>query len=243
MSNDLNCQALPWPPNYCWRKSNKRSKTVRLQISRSGQLELIVPPRFAIEEIPKILEKQRSWIEKQLRLFHSKPIAASPSTLPNEIAFPAIGETWRVYYEKCNRNLKLMIRPNNEIVIFGKDEQMLKTKSMLTQWVKKQAQLHLLQWFDQVSQQTQLSYQNSTIKLLTARWGSCDVNKNVILNCKLLFLPPTLVEHIFIHELCHTIHLNHSAKFWRLVASHDPHWHTHRRMMRQSQHHVPAWIN
>lgn len=244
MSNDVICQPLPWPPIYCWRQStNKRSRSVRLQISRTGQLELIVPPRFKIDEIPEILENNRSWIEKKLREYHLKPVAASHSPFPNEIDFPAIAKSWRVYYEKCDRNLRLIIRPNNEIVIFGKNEQMSKAKSLLTQWVKQQAQLHLLQWFDQISQQTQLTYQTSKIRLLTARWGSCDVDKNITLNSKLLFLQPSLVQHIFIHELCHTIHLDHSAKFWRLVARHDRDWQIHRRTMRESLHHIPAWIN
>ena len=38
----------------------------------------------------------------------------------------------------------------------------------------------------------------------------------------MLFLPPEAVEYIMIHELCHVRELNHSPRFWKLVAAWCP---------------------
>jgi hypothetical protein len=54
------------------------------------------------------------------------------------------------------------------------------------------------------------------------RWASCSRHRTVSLNMKLLFLPPELVRYVFVHELCHTVHMNHSREFWRFLAVKEP---------------------
>lgn len=58
----------------------------------------------------------------------------------------------------------------------------------------------------------------------------------------MIFLPPELMRHILIHELCHTVHLNHSPQFWRLVAKYDPNWRLHNRLSKQEEMQLPMWL-
>ena len=55
-----------------------------------------------------------------------------------------------------------------------------------------------------------------------SRWGSCSRQRAISINQKLLFLPPALVRYVFIHELCHMVHFDHSPAFWRLVTQREP---------------------
>lgn len=73
------------------------------------------------------------------------------------------------------------------------------------------------------------------------RWASCSAAKNLTLNTKLLFLSPEIVRYVLIHELCHTVYMDHSQEFWQLVASHEPGYRHLDLALREAWKTVPQW--
>ena len=96
-------------------------------------------------------------------------------------------------------------------------------------------------WLEQTGTELGLRYHRCTIRGQKTRWGSCSSRKTISLNYKLLFLPPHLVRYLFVHELCHTRHLNHSARFWGLVQEKEPLYESLEADLTDGSRYVPLW--
>ena len=55
---------------------------------------------------------------------------------------------------------------------------------------------------------------------MTSRWGSCrKQTQRLTFNTRLGGADESMIEYVVVHELCHLIYADHSARFWALVAS------------------------
>ena len=56
------------------------------------------------------------------------------------------------------------------------------------------------------------------------RWGSCSHNGEILLNLELIKASKKSIEYVMLHELCHLVHMNHSAEFYTLLEKLSPNW-------------------
>jgi predicted metal-dependent hydrolase len=54
------------------------------------------------------------------------------------------------------------------------------------------------------------------------RWGSCSPSGHICLNWRLVDMPASVRDYVMIHELMHLKRLDHSPRFWKLVAAACP---------------------
>ncbi len=74
-----------------------------------------------------------------------------------------------------------------------------------------------------------------SIRNQETRWGSCSRSGNLSFNYRIVKLPLELADYIIVHELCHREELNHSSRFWALVAKAIPNHRALRRRLNQLQ--------
>ncbi|ADU51400.1 protein of unknown function DUF45 [Thermaerobacter marianensis DSM 12885] len=113
---------------------------------------------------------------------------------------------------------------------------------VLRRWLAARARESLVPWLERLARERGFPLAGASVGCPKTRWGSCSAAGRVRLSLKLLFLPRDLVEHVLIHELCHTVHLHHGPAFWALVHRHDPDAAAHRRQLRAAWSYVPAWL-
>ena len=64
------------------------------------------------------------------------------------------------------------------------------------------------------------------------RWGSCSRQGHICLNWRLVTMPESVRDYVLIHELMHLKRMDHSPKFWKLVAKACPEYQDARRWLR-----------
>ena len=74
----------------------------------------------------------------------------------------------------------------------------------------------------QFTPQVGVSVGRITIRCQHTRWGSCSSKENLNFNCLLMLCPEWVRDYVVIHELCHRCEMNHSPRFWALVAANCP---------------------
>ncbi|MBO5778329.1 MAG: M48 family metallopeptidase [Clostridia bacterium] len=64
----------------------------------------------------------------------------------------------------------------------------------------------------------------ASVKITSAktRFGSCSSRGSVCFSCFVMLYPDDAIDYVIVHELAHLKHLNHSAAFYRLVATYLP---------------------
>lgn len=67
-----------------------------------------------------------------------------------------------------------------------------------------------------------VTYNRITIRHQKTRWGSCTKTGNLSFNCLIMKMPETVRDYVIVHELAHRKELNHSTKFWTIVAEYCP---------------------
>ena len=67
-----------------------------------------------------------------------------------------------------------------------------------------------------------LTVSRVSIRNQRRRWGSCSRDGHICLNWRLVTMPEDVRDYVLIHELMHLRRLDHSPKFWKLVAEACP---------------------
>ena len=78
-----------------------------------------------------------------------------------------------------------------------------------------------------------LNYKRVAIRDQKSRWGSCSSRGNLNFNYRLILLSEEMCDYVIVHELCHLLEMNHSDRFWSLVALAVPDYQSVKAQMRK----------
>jgi predicted metal-dependent hydrolase len=223
-----------------------KAKRVRIHVSVEKGLVIVVPKRFSPSRVSSLIEKNRQWIERAVekaRAFQGPVGRATDSQLPEQISLLALGQTWTVLFSRDDTKPVLVREmPATTLLVQGSIGDEAAWPNALKKWLTQRAKENLIPWLKRVSDETELPYASVSIRQQQTRWGSCSSRGSISLNARLLFLSPELVTYVLVHELCHTRHLNHSARFWRLVEIYLPDYRQSDRQLRDVGRRIPGWL-
>jgi predicted metal-dependent hydrolase len=231
--------------DYRIRRS-ARARTVRLHLSAKDGLTVVVPLNFNLRRIPVIVEKKREWIEKNRRRLADITATGSrlpAAALPEEIALPALGESWSGDYQPAKtRMVGVIVDQPGRIVVYGAVHDRDACRGVLKLWLQRRTREELVPLLARLAEENGFTFGEVFIRGQKTRWASCSSRGTISLSFKLLFLDRDAVRCVLLHELCHTVLMDHSPRFWALLGGYEPGYKAINKRMREGWKQVPAWV-
>jgi predicted metal-dependent hydrolase len=211
-----------------------------IRVMAGGNVEIVVPPWMRPRAIEQFVHRHRNWVDRKVREYRFRS-PASRESLPETIELAACEDLWRVR-TKAGMRTAMRADTSNRVLEVNADAGQGEVQQQLRQWLMGRARIVLVPWTERLAAETGLAVGRVQVRRQRTRWGSCSPSGTISLNCCLLFQSAAVVRYLLLHELCHTRHMNHSRRFWRLVARHEPDYRALDRALARGWQNVPAWM-
>ncbi|MDF1759685.1 MAG: SprT family zinc-dependent metalloprotease [Coxiellaceae bacterium] len=236
---------LPDAPVKYQVRHSRRAKRLCLKVLPTG-VEVVIPANVTEDEAHEFVAQHQDWLRKQLSQLKPIKPAIEQAWPPSTIHLETLIEKWSLQldYRPPSYYLTLLLGENcRQDICLGKRSDRSHVRHMLMQWVKNKARYHLTPWLHRLASEYDFRIRSVSYRNQKSRWGSCNQDGDISLNLKLLFLPPSATEYVMIHELCHTVFIDHSSNFWRLVGQISPDYKRCEAELKQRQYDIPGWLD
>ncbi len=229
-------------PEYRVRES-PRARHVNLTVSPIDGLVVVIPRGFDERLIPGLIHNQRNWIKTRLSQFSHITNFDEHWQRPVQVSLPATKECWTIEY-RANESatVRILTRDDGTLLATGAVENRARLHTALKRWLKRRAQLWLPVRVTELADLHGFNISRVTIRHQRSRWGSYSTSGAISLNARLMFVSPKLVDHVLLHELCHTVHAHHGPAFHELLAGLMPNYRGQRAELRAAWTDIPAWM-
>ncbi len=228
---------------------SSRRRTVSIQI-KSGQVRVLAPDFVSSQQIAQFVQQKSAWIERKISQFNVEQAKVIRPDFSEGASFYYMGQPLTLclksqrqaddallmkvdqqnlylflpeaaYFKSPDLDLDKVLEATSEAV----KPELVKpelVKQYLIHGYQMKAKQVLKCRFERLQDQLGLYATDFQVKYYKSRWGSCDSKQRIKLNWLLIMTPEFVIDYVIIHELCHLVHLNHSAEFWALVNRHTP---------------------
>lgn len=229
----------------CHIRLSKRAKYMRMQLSVDKGLVVTQPIGVCEHVLHDWIASQSAWLSEKLDQLQQMPTLNQHGlpALPQHMVLPILDQTLHIDYIKTPSRQIVTDYTDDQLTLSGTVDNQAFCLYVLQQWLHGYAKDTLRKALDNLARETGFRYNQCRIKNQKTRWGSCSAKGNINLNYKLLLMPKHWARYTLIHELCHTVELNHSKKFWAQVQTFVPDYPSIHKEMQQAQQTLPAWVN
>ncbi len=121
------------------------------------------------------------------------------------------------FYGSYKKAMEFVLANRNQLLIKIKDTKSRILSAEQENELKLKASQYLPSRLNFLASKHGFCYTSVKIRKSRTRWGSCSSSKTINLSIYLMILPEHLVDYVLLHELCHTVHMNHGSEFWLLL--------------------------
>ncbi|MDD3153346.1 MAG: SprT family zinc-dependent metalloprotease [Victivallaceae bacterium] len=214
------CYSALVPFRLVLRRSARR-RTLSMRISRERRLIAVSAPESAAEsEILAWVDRHHAWLEK-----HAIADGNSDRSVPlmGEFRpggiFLFFGEEYRLTVTAGRRKL------DSSLHGFAEGGRMLvpdvrgvaSLRRAVFAIYAREARCYLGERTAEWARTGNFVYRSVAVNSAAHRWGSCNSRGEIRYSLRLMGCDADLIDYVIVHELSHTVELNHSPAFYRVV--------------------------
>ena len=215
---------------FAYQLIRSKRKTIAVSITKDAQVEVRAPLRASVSFIERILTEKEPWIQEHLEQRKRELLKRAEFSVGDGDTLRYLGREYPVYLSSEHKSPffdgKRFLLPQkdfseNKPQIMGLYKSL--AKSCIVEKVKLYSKI--------------VGVTPSAVKVGSAntRWGSCSGKNSLNFTWKLILAPEAAVDYVIVHELCHILQHNHSARFWREVERVLPDYKEREKLLRQLQ--------
>jgi predicted metal-dependent hydrolase len=205
---------------YQVRRSD-RARRVRVTVDATRGVEVVLPRRAPEREAAAAIRELRPWIERRVaELARAQAaVAARGESVPYLGRMLALrGEPGRT---RVTRRGDVLFVPQEPA-----------RRPALERWYRRAARAEIEPRLDRACALAGTTYARLTIRGQRTRWASCSHGGAMSFNWRLLLAPEPVLDYVVWHEVCHLEVMDHSPRFWRLLAARSPGYRQQMRWLR-----------
>ncbi len=194
---------------------NPRARNIILR-ARAGIIEVTLPPRARRADLLKALDKYGEKLLADCRNNMPATITADYKIEYENFSFMlSAGSDVSRYMMRYDGSRTTLYYPEKTDFSDAETQNFLRRVRVAA--LQRVAKEHLPQRLKMLAAKYGFSFGTVSLRDSRTRWGSCSSGGNISLSIYLQLLPTHLADYVILHELCHTVEMNHSASFWALM--------------------------
>ncbi len=193
-------------------RRSPRAKRLSLRVDpRTGTAVAVVPPFVPDAEIARFVGRHARWLEERL--------ARVPPSLPfaDGAVVPVLGVDHVVRHVPDQR--LPVVGGDGELSVGGRAEHLARR---LRDYLTAEARRELTERSHARAAVLGVKVSGVSLRDTRSRWGSCSPTGRLNYNWRLILAPEPVLDYVVCHEVAHLREMNHSPRFWALVARLTP---------------------
>jgi predicted metal-dependent hydrolase len=194
----------------------RKRKNITIRVDAGGEVTVLAPPGTSQKVILQQVLKRAGWIVKQIDYFKSR--APEPHLFNEGELFLFLGREYPLYMVlEPRRDIQVRLAPDKLTVLTPTADRGI-IREKLESWYRQRAREIIYQRVEYYEDRIARVPGRIVIKSQKRRWGSCSTRGNLNFNWRIVMAPERVLDYVVVHELCHLCEMNHSPRFWHLVA-------------------------
>ena len=212
-----------------------RRKTADIVIERDGRVLVRAPEKVAAERIEDIVESKRLWIFRNLAEWRDLNATRVVREYRNGEGFLYLGRSYRLLLVAGQEQPLLLkggrLRLRRDLVDRG---EVPAAKAAFRDYYIDRGLERLTQRVQYYAPKVGVKPRRIDVRELGHRWASCSPSGDITFHWKCMMAPPTIIDYIVVHELCHLHHGDHTEAFWNEVDKVAPNYRERKEWLRKN---------